>query len=142
MARHGEATAATDEEVAYVLDMVASDAVRWGALYRIVEAVRHCAGDQWESIVGEELADKQALFNHTANVPGAGRFDKRHAHRLQPPSSPMWLIDGELYVRQVVAAFLSWKTDNSKMPDGGRDLIGGPRPRQREDVAGDNSGDN
>lgn len=102
--------AGTNSVVGYVLDMVSSDAVRWASLYRTVESVKMAAGKHWKAAVGEVLDSQYDLFAHTANAPEAGGIDKRHPVGRQPLRKPMTRIQAEYYMRQVVGAFLRWKT--------------------------------
>jgi hypothetical protein len=101
--------ASTDPDSALALEMIASDASRWAALYRAVEAIKQRAGSEWRAVVGDYLATKEEIFSHTANAPTPRAVDKRHPPKHQPPKEPMTLVDAELFVRQMLAAFLEWR---------------------------------
>ena len=94
-----------DPDVAEALAIFGSQPHDWVNLYKVYEIVNRRA-----DIVGDGWASTKAIdrFKRTANHPGAGGQDARHARsNVQPPPKPMTLGEGDGLIRTILTRWLS-----------------------------------
>ena len=93
-----------DPDVAEALAIFGSQPHDWVNLYKVYEIVNRRA-----DIVGEGWGSTKAIdrFKRTANHPGAGGRDARHARsNVQPPPKPMTLEEGGGLIRTILTRWL------------------------------------
>lgn len=92
-----------DSEVAFALQLLTEEAGRFAQLCKICEAVRDILGSEYERVIGALRVKRVKHLEYTANVPGPGERDKRHATTKQrPPDDPMELREAERLVREII----------------------------------------
>lgn len=102
------ARASTDPDAAEVFAYLSRpDWPTWYDLYKVYEVMRSSRKLTLARQAAGFSKDEMSRFTRTANHPGASGAAARHARdSSEPPENPMTLQEGDVFIRQVIRAWL------------------------------------